>query len=156
MFQRRSAHCGDGAAFLEKAVFLQFQSMILDDLRLKLEAAAHPGYYASIANQYPGVTDRLGVPMAAVRRAAADVVRAGEGLEFLEEALAPGAMAELLLPGEIVSMTARAANRLVAGGNGDAALLYLHLLHYERRGIYRECRERRETQSICFLPGSRL
>ena len=38
------------------------------------------------------------------------------------------AMAELLLPGEIVSMTARAANRLVAGGNGDAALLYLHLL----------------------------
>ena len=37
-------------------------------------------------------------------------------------------MAELLLPGEIVSMTARAANRLVAGGNGDAALLYLHLL----------------------------
>lgn len=66
--------------------------MILDDLRLKLEAAAHPGYYASIANQYPGVTDRLGVPMAAVRRAAADVVRAGEGLEFLEEALAPGAM----------------------------------------------------------------
>ena len=40
--------------------------MILDDLRLKLEAAAHPGYYASIANQYPGVTDRLGVPMARV------------------------------------------------------------------------------------------
>ena len=38
------------------------------------------------------------------------------------------AMAELLLPGEIVSMTARAANRMVAGGNGDAALLYLHLL----------------------------
>ena len=31
------------------------------------------------------------------------------------------AMAELLLPREIVSMTARAANRLVAGGNGDAA-----------------------------------
>ena len=38
------------------------------------------------------------------------------------------AMAQLLLPGEIISMSARAAERLVAGGNGDAALLYLHLL----------------------------
>ena len=37
-------------------------------------------------------------------------------------------MPELLLPGKILSMDARAAERLVAGGSGDAALLYLHLL----------------------------
>ena len=40
-------------------------------------------------------------------------------------------MAELLLPGDILSMTARAADRLMGAGNGDAALLYLWLL---RRG----------------------
>ena len=40
-------------------------------------------------------------------------------------------MPELLLPGNIISMDARAADRLVAGGSGDAALLYLWLL---RRG----------------------
>lgn len=37
----------------------------------------------------------------------------------------------VLLPGGVVSMTAAAADRLLKGGNGDAALLYLHLL---RRG----------------------
>lgn len=38
-------------------------------------------------------------------------------------------MAEpLLLPGGIVSMTAAAADRLIRAANGDAALLYLHLL----------------------------
>ena len=37
-------------------------------------------------------------------------------------------MPELLLPGSVLSMDARAAERLVAGGSGDAALLYLHLL----------------------------
>ena len=36
-------------------------------------------------------------------------------------------MAELLLPGDILSMTARAADRLMGAGNGDAALLYLWL-----------------------------
>ena len=40
-------------------------------------------------------------------------------------------MAELLLPGDILSMTTRAADRLMGAGNGDAALLYLWLL---RRG----------------------
>ena len=35
---------------------------------------------------------------------------------------------ELLLPGEIVSMTGPAADRLLRAGNGDAALLYLWLL----------------------------
>ncbi|MEQ2456503.1 DnaD domain protein [Flavonifractor hominis] len=39
-------------------------------------------------------------------------------------------MAELLLPGEILSMTARAADRLLAAGSGDAALLYLWLLRH--------------------------
>lgn len=39
-----------------------------------------------------------------------------------------------LLPGEILSMTASAADRLTASGNGDAALLYLHLLR--RAGVY--------------------
>ena len=34
-------------------------------------------------------------------------------------------MPELLLPGNIISMDARAADRLTACGNGDAALLYL-------------------------------
>ena len=38
---------------------------------------------------------------------------------------------QVLPPGGVVSMTAAAADRLVKGGNGDAALLYLHLL---RRG----------------------
>ncbi len=37
----------------------------------------------------------------------------------------------VLLPGGVVSMTAAAADRLMKAGNGDAALLYLHLL---RRG----------------------
>lgn len=34
----------------------------------------------------------------------------------------------MLLPGSIVSMTASTADRLLKSGNGDAALLYLHLL----------------------------
>ena len=38
---------------------------------------------------------------------------------------------QVLPPGGVVSMTAAAADRLVKGGSGDAALLYLHLL---RRG----------------------
>ena len=37
-------------------------------------------------------------------------------------------MAELLLPGHILAMDGRAADRLVAAGNGDGALLYLWLL----------------------------
>lgn len=37
----------------------------------------------------------------------------------------------LLLPGDIVSMAAGCADRLVKAGDGDAALLYLYLL---RRG----------------------
>ncbi|SBW11228.1 DnaD domain protein [uncultured Eubacteriales bacterium] len=40
----------------------------------------------------------------------------------------------VLLPGEILSMTASAADRLTASGSGDAALLYLHLLR--RAGAY--------------------
>lgn len=39
---------------------------------------------------------------------------------------------ELLLPGEIVSMTGPAADRLLRAGNGDAALLYLWLLRHGR------------------------
>ena len=39
-------------------------------------------------------------------------------------------MPELLLPGNIISMDARAADRLTACGNGDAALLYLWLLRH--------------------------
>ena len=35
---------------------------------------------------------------------------------------------ENLLPGNILSMTGQAADRLLAAGNGDAALLYLLLL----------------------------
>lgn len=34
----------------------------------------------------------------------------------------------MLLPGDILSMTSAAADRLLKSGNGDAALLYLHLL----------------------------
>lgn len=41
---------------------------------------------------------------------------------------------QVLPPGGVVSMTAAAADRLVKGGNGDAALLYLHLLR--RGGLY--------------------
>ena len=40
-------------------------------------------------------------------------------------------MAQLLMPGSIVSMTQEAADRLIRLDSGDAALLYLHLL---RRG----------------------
>ena len=40
-------------------------------------------------------------------------------------------MAQTLLPGEIIAMTGQAADRLLKLDNGDAALLYLHLL---RRG----------------------
>ncbi|MBM6927630.1 DNA replication protein DnaD, partial [Pseudoflavonifractor phocaeensis] len=39
-------------------------------------------------------------------------------------------MPELLLPGNIISMDARAADRLMAAGAGDAALLYLWLLRH--------------------------
>lgn len=39
-------------------------------------------------------------------------------------------MPELLLPGEIISTTAKAADRLCAAGNGDAALLYFWLLRH--------------------------
>ena len=39
-------------------------------------------------------------------------------------------MPELLLPGNIISMDARAADRLAAAGSGDAALLYLWLLRH--------------------------
>ena len=37
-------------------------------------------------------------------------------------------MSELLLPGNIISMDRRAADRLIAAGSGDGALLYLWLL----------------------------
>lgn len=40
----------------------------------------------------------------------------------------------ILLPGGVLSLTAQAADRLVAAGNGDAALLYLCLLR--RGGVY--------------------
>ncbi len=40
----------------------------------------------------------------------------------------------LLLPGDIVSMTAAAADRLLKAGEGDAALLYLYLLR--RGGVF--------------------
>ena len=39
-------------------------------------------------------------------------------------------MAELLLPGNIISMDSRAADRLLSAGSGDAALLYLWLLRH--------------------------
>ena len=39
-------------------------------------------------------------------------------------------MPQLLLPGNIISMDARAADRLTASGSGDAALLYLWLLRH--------------------------
>ena len=39
-------------------------------------------------------------------------------------------MAKLLLPGEIIAMDRRAADRLVAAGSGDGALLYLWLLSH--------------------------
>ena len=41
------------------------------------------------------------------------------------------AVAQLLTPGSILSMTDQAADRLLRLDSGDAALLYLHLL---RRG----------------------
>ena len=50
-------------------------------------------------------------------------------------------MAGLLLPGEILSLDARAADRLISGGKGDAALLYLWLLR--RGGELREEAARR-------------
>ena len=40
----------------------------------------------------------------------------------------------LLLPGDIVSMAAGCADRLVKAGDGDAALLYLYLLR--RGGVF--------------------
>lgn len=43
---------------------------------------------------------------------------------------------EVLFPGNILSMTGQAADRLMATGNGDAALLYLFLLR--RAGAYDE------------------
>ncbi len=39
-------------------------------------------------------------------------------------------MAQTLLPGSILSMPAEAADRLLRGGSGDSALLYLHLLRH--------------------------
>ena len=45
-------------------------------------------------------------------------------------------MAHTLLPGEVVAMTGQAADRLLKLGDGDAALLYLHLLrHGELSGL---------------------
>ncbi len=41
---------------------------------------------------------------------------------------------DAILPGGIISMTAQAADRLIAAGNGDALLLYLYLLR--RGGAY--------------------
>ena len=35
---------------------------------------------------------------------------------------------QLLYPGSVLALRADAADRLMASGNGDAALLYLHLL----------------------------
>lgn len=40
-------------------------------------------------------------------------------------------MAHTLLPGEVVAMTGQAADRLLKLGDGDAALLYLHLLRHQ-------------------------
>ena len=37
-------------------------------------------------------------------------------------------MSRLLLPGDILAMDRRAADRLIAAGSGDGALLYLWLL----------------------------
>ena len=39
-------------------------------------------------------------------------------------------MANTLLPGEVLAMTGQAADRLLKLGDGDAALLYLHLLRH--------------------------
>ena len=54
-------------------------------------------------------------------------------------------MAKLLIPGEVLAITGQAADLLLRLDNGDAALLYLHLLrrlrvHYRARGL-----------ALCFL-----
>ena len=48
---------------------------------------------------------------------------------------------ETYLPGSILSMPAAVADRLITAGNGDAALLYLHLL--STGGVYDEKAARR-------------
>ncbi|BBF23253.1 DNA alkylation repair protein [Sutterella megalosphaeroides] len=63
---------------------------LLDALTLRLKAAAHPSYFATVGAQLPGVDNRLGVPMGVVRSAAKDILRSGSGDAFLEEALRPG------------------------------------------------------------------
>ena len=57
---------------------------------------------------------------------------------------------QVLPPGGVVSMTAAAADRLVKGGNGDAALLYLHLLR--RGGLYEAGAARKEDADQAPAP----
>lgn len=80
---------------------------LLDALTLRLSAAAHPSYFATVGAQLPGVENRLGVPMGVVRSAAKEILRSGSAEDFLEEALRPGRL--------VVHETALVAGLVVCG-----------------------------------------
>lgn len=80
---------------------------LLDALTLRLKAAAHPSYFATVGAQLPGVDNRLGVPMGIVRSAAKDILRSGSADAFLAEALRPGRL--------VVHETALVAGLVVCG-----------------------------------------
>ena len=54
-------------------------------------------------------------------------------------------MAHALLPGEVLAMTGQAADRLLKLGDGDAALLYLHLLRHGSLSGLKWTQERTQT-----------
>ena len=63
---------------------------LLDEFHLDLIHAADFRIYDTKGVMLPGVPYRIGVPMAAVRAAAARIIRSGRSREFLDEALSPG------------------------------------------------------------------
>lgn len=71
---------------------------ILDALHLELIHAARPRSYDTQGKMMPGVKNRIGVPKVDVRRAAAGVVRRGDGRALLREVCA----APRALPQEVV------------------------------------------------------
>ena len=64
-------------------------------------------------------------------------------------------MAKLLMPGEVLAITGQAADLLLRLDNGDAALLYLHLL---RRGTVNDLNwpQPRLSAALSLLRGQGL
>ena len=61
-------------------------------------------------------------------------------------------MPQISFPGEVLAMTGQAADRLLKLDNGDAALLYLHLLRHGAQTGLRWPEDRLEAAGLIVHP----